>query len=63
MQAEALARKALDPIAFMGSLYVFFGDGQTKTWMSQRVESAKDGYLGGTRALRLLKNKREITGS
>jgi len=63
MQAEALTRKAFDPVAFMGAFDVLFGDGKTDAGMPQRVQAAEYSQLRRASPLWLLEDESEMSGS
>lgn len=63
VQAKAFARQAFNPIAFMSTFYMLFGDGKTDAGMPQRVQAAENGDVRRASPLRLLKDESEMTGS
>ncbi len=63
VQAEAFARQALDPIAFMSPFDMFFSDRQTDAGMPQHIQAAKDGNLRRAGPLWLLEDESKMIGS
>ncbi|AIQ99152.1 RNase P [Pluralibacter gergoviae] len=62
-QAKAFTRQTFNPIAFMGALDVFLGDGETDTGMPQRIQAAENSDLRRASPLRLLEDESEMSGS
>jgi len=62
-QAETFAGQSLDPVTFMRTFNILFGDGKTDAWIPQRVQAAENGDLRRTGSLRLLEDESEMSGS
>lgn len=62
-QAKAFSGQSLDPIAFMRTFNMLFGDGKTDAGMPQRVQAAENGDLRRASPLWLLKDESEMSGS
>ncbi|GAB3415969.1 hypothetical protein GCM10027361_29800 [Erwinia aphidicola] len=62
-QTKAFAGQSLDPVAFMRTFNMFFGDGETDAGMPQRVQAAEYGDLRRASPLWLLEDESEMSGS
>ncbi|TCV04890.1 hypothetical protein EDC54_10843 [Samsonia erythrinae] len=63
VQAKTFTRQTFNPITFMSTFDMLFGDGKTDAGMPQRVQAAEDGDLRRARPLRLLEDESEMAGS
>ena len=62
-QTETLTRQTFNPIAFVCTFNIFLSDCKTDAGMPQRIKAAEDGDLRRASPLRLLEDKREMSGS